>query len=203
MDRKLLTAAALIAAALIAAAILLYKPAQPAKPSQPAQPQQPTKPWTPDGKVEPGEYANHLDLGKLEIYWRTDNQYLYMALKAPTKGWLAIGFNPTTAMKDADMIIAWVDDKDHTTHVVDAYSTGTYGPHPPDTKLGGTDDILQYAGTQGQYTIIEFKRKLDTGDKYDATLHPGDTVKIIWAISSTDQFTHKHDIARGTAQIKL
>jgi len=47
-------------------------------------------------------------------------------------------------MKDADMITGWV--QDGRVFIVDSYSTGTYGPHPPDKKIGETDDILEKAG---------------------------------------------------------
>ena len=202
MKKSTLIAIIVVIAVIIVVGAFLYykytakKPAEMAPATQPA-----TKPWTPDGKIEEGEYSNHVNLGKMEIYWRTDGEYLYMALKGATKGWVAIGFGPTQAMKDADMVIGWV--KDGKATVVDAYSTGVYGPHPPDTKLGGTNDILAFGGSEGEYTIIEFKRKLNTGDKYDKVLEPGKTINIIWAMADQDVFTQKHNVAKGKAEIKI
>lgn len=161
-------------------------------------------PWKADGVIGANEYSRSLSLaeGKLEVYWRNDGEYLYMALKGKTTGWVAIGFEPSYAMKDADMVIGWVQDGGVV--VIDAYSTGTYGPHPPDTKLGGSDDILEKAGREENgYTVIEFKRKLNTGDKYDKVLTPGKTVKFIYAMADSDDFTAKHNIAKGYGELTL
>ncbi len=165
---------------------------------------QPSGPWKADGVIEKNEYPHELPLagGKFTVYWRNDNEYLYMALEGQTTGWVAIGFEPSTAMKDADMIIGWVRDGKAT--VVDAYSTGLYGPHPPDEKLGGSNDILEYAGKEENgYTVIEFKRKLNTGDKYDKAFKPGQEIKFIFAMADADDFTAKHNVAKGSGKLKL
>ncbi|WP_297510324.1 DOMON domain-containing protein [Thermococcus sp.] len=161
-------------------------------------------PWKADGVIEKNEYPHELSLagGKFTVYWRNDDEYLYMALKGKTTGWVAIGFEPSTAMKDADMIIGWV--KDGKATVVDAYSTGLYGPHPPDEKLGGSNDILEYSGKEENgYTVIEFKRKLNTGDKYDKAFKPGQEIKFIFAMADADDFTAKHNVAKGSGKLKL
>jgi len=80
--------------------------------------------------------------------------------------------------------------------------SGDFGPHPPDTQLGGTDDILASAGKfDNGYTTIEFKRKLDTGDKFDKPLSKG-VNKIIWAYSGEPVFTVKHTM-HGPGEIEL
>ena len=57
---------------------------------------------------------------------------------------------------------------DGTVKVVDAYSTGPTGPHPADTDQGGSDDIISFGGKESDgKTVIEFVRKLDTGDDKD------------------------------------
>ncbi|ALV63689.1 Dopamine beta hydroxylase-related protein, containing doMON domain [Thermococcus sp. 2319x1] len=160
--------------------------------------------WRANGIIDENEYAHELSLagGKLTVYWRNDGTYLYMALKGQTSGWVAIGFEPTDKMKDADMVFGWVQDGN--TVVIDAYSTGTYGPHPPDEKLGGSSDILEYAGKEENgVTIIEFKRKLNTGDQYDKAFTPGQKISFIFALADVDDFTTKHNIARGYGELQL
>ncbi|WP_255453208.1 DOMON domain-containing protein [Thermococcus sp. GR6] len=160
--------------------------------------------WNADGIIGENEYAHKLYLagGKLVIYWRNDDTYLYMALMGQTTGWIAIGFEPSSAMKDADMVFGWVQDDQ--TVVIDAYSTGTYGPHPPDEKLGGNSDIVEYAGSEENgYTVIEFRRKLNTGDQYDKVFMPGQKIKFIFAMADADDFTTKHNIARGSGELTL
>ncbi|MEE9192697.1 MAG: DOMON domain-containing protein [Candidatus Aerophobetes bacterium] len=157
-----------------------------------------------DGIVEEQEYPQKLELekGMFNISWKNDREFLYMALKAKTIGWIAIGFEPTSRMKDADMIFGWVEDGQTT--LLDLYSTGSTGPHPPDLELGGTDDILEFEGSEEDgYTTIEFKRKMDTGDKYDKVLVPGQTLNFIWAMASLDSFNRKHNILNRQAKLTL
>ena len=160
--------------------------------------------WTPNGNIEENEYTNNALFadGSIEIYWKNDNENIYMALKGQTKGWLAIGFEPSFLMKDADMIFGWVTESE--VIVLDLYSTGAYGPHPPDTDLNGSNDILEYGGKETETnTIVEFKRKMNTGDDYDEPLSQRQTITIIWAMSTNDSLDTQHNIVRGTGQITL
>jgi len=161
--------------------------------------------WVPDGVISEGEYEVEYSLagGNFLLYLRVENGTLYMGMAGRTEGWIAIGIEPTYMMKDADMIIAWID-INSTVHVVDAYSTGTTGPHPPDTQLGGTNDILQYGGREDNgWTTIELSRKLDTGDQYDKPLTPGSTITIIYGMSTQDSFQAYHDVTAGYANITI
>lgn len=157
-----------------------------------------------DGIVEEQEYPQNLSLEEdsFVVYWKNDHEFLYMALKAKTTGWIAIGFEPTSRMRDADMIFGWVEDGQAT--LLDLYSTGSTGPHPPDEELGGTNDIIEFEGSEKDgYTIIEFKRKMDTGDRYDKVLIPGQTLNFIWAMATSDSFNRKHNILNRQAKLTL
>ena len=103
-------------------------------------------------------------------------------------------------MKDADMIFGFVEGGKII--VADMYSTGDFGPHPPDITQGGAYNILESGGKEeGGYTVIEFKRALDTGDKYDKPLVKG-VNKIIWAYGSDYIQGMKH-ANRGYGEIEL
>ena len=156
--------------------------------------------WAADGVITPGEYQKNKPFGDYELWWTADDQHVYMGMKAKTPGWVAVGFDPESMMKNSDIVEGFV--KDGQLSIADMYSTGQFGPHPADTQLGGTDDILASGGkSHSGYTTIEFKRKLDTGDKFDKPLHKGSN-KIIWACGSDPQFTIKH-FARGSGEIDL
>ncbi len=158
---------------------------------------QPAK-WSDDGVITDVEYTKTKAFGDYEIYWTSDEQYIYIGMKAKTGGWLAVGIQPGITMKDADMVLGFV--KDGKTIVADHFSTGSYGPHSPDIELGGTDDILEFGGREsGGYTVIEFKRLLDTGDKYDLPVSKGIN-KIIWSYGLDDQSERKH-VSRGYGEI--
>jgi hypothetical protein len=156
--------------------------------------------WKADGVISPGEYSKSKNYNDFEMHWSNDGQYIYLALKAKTAGWVAIGFGAEVMMKNADIIEGYVEGGKVT--VMDMFSTGEFGPHPPDEQLGGTYDILESGGLENNgYTVIEFKRKLDTGDKFDQAVSRGIN-KIIWAYGSEDKATLKH-LTRGPGEIDL
>jgi len=158
-----------------------------------------------DGVIEEGEYDFEASFngGKFIIYWRTAGDHIFMAISAQTTGWVSLGIDPTVKMKDADMMIGWVSHSGEV-HLLDCYSTGDYGPHPPDTTLGGTDDILQYGGSEGDgRTILEFKRSLVTGDEYDKEFKLDSSMEIIWAVGDNDDYTSGHGGERGGGTLKL
>jgi len=160
----------------------------------------PAERWSADGVFGDIEYLGEMSYENYEIRWLSDDDYVYIGIRAKTTGWVAVGLQPSSRMKDADMIFGFV--KDGETTVSDQFSTGAYGPHSRDTDLGGTDDILEFIGKEeGDYTTIELKRALNTGDKYDNELSKG-AIKIIWAYGSTDELGQKH-IAKGYGEITL
>jgi len=158
------------------------------------------EPWIADGILGDSEYLGELSFGDYEIRWINDNQYIYIGIRVKTTGWVAVGVKPTSAMKDADMIIGLVEDG--VTQVYDQFSTDTYGPHSLDTELGGTNDILEFEGKEENgYTIIEFKRELSTGDVYDNEFTEGPN-EFIWSYGSSDETGQRH-VARGFGEITL
>jgi hypothetical protein len=160
--------------------------------------------WNADGVISAGEYDRQATMsdGRMVVYWKTDGDTLYMGLWGQATGWVAIGLEPTTAMKDADMILGYVSGGKVT--ILDQYATGTFGPHPSDTELGGTYDIIGAGGSEsGGVTVIEFSRKLTTGDRFDKALTPGTTVRFIWSMADADDPTVQHNVARGSGQFVL
>lgn len=168
--------------------------------------------WKPDGVVKENEYAGNMILygpesrgysgGDLEVFWKTDDENLYMALKGKTSGWIAIGFDPIEWMTGADIVMGSVDGK--ATVVEDQYSIDNYGPHSSDEMLGGTNDVLEFGGSEKDgYTVIEFKRKLDTGDEFDRVLTPGQGISIIWGMADSNNLQSSHNVARAEGYLDL
>jgi len=170
-------------------------------PSQTPMPPPPLEEeWSPDGIIKVREYRGSNNYGDYTIHWRSDEQYIYVGMTARTNGWVAMAIQPGSRMKDADMIFGFIEDGK--AEVQDLYSTGDFGPHPLDTELGGADDILVFGGKEeGGFTTIEFKRQLDTSDKYDLSISKG-VNKIIWAYGSNDNLSVKHS-TRGYGEIDL
>jgi len=171
-----------------------------------------TEEWKADGIVGSSEYSRSMVLqsparqgysgGNMEISWKNDQEYLYLAMNGSTDGWLAIGFEPLEWMKNSDIIIASVQAGKAVAR--DEYCTGNYGPHIEDTMLGGTDDVKEFAGrNEAGRTIFELKRKLNTGDKFDKVFSPGQSISIIWALSNNPDLDFKHNVAFGEGIITL
>jgi hypothetical protein len=147
-----------------------------------------------DGMISPDEYdySQTFDGEAMRVSHTISGDLLYMAVEAETEGWVAVGFDPGAIMNNADMVFGWV--VDGTAFSKDCFSIGPTGPHPPDTELGGTSDIAEYAVTEADgRTILEFSRNLSTGDEYDKDISEG--MKIIWAYGLTDDEDMYHDRA--------
>jgi len=168
--------------------------------------------WKADGIIGDGEYSRSMLLqgsarqgysgGDLAVSWKNDKEYLFLALNGSTDAWLAIGFDPLEWMKNADIILASVQGGKAV--VLDEYCTGNYGPHIEDTMLGGSDDIMESGGSKSAgRTVIELKRRLDTGDRFDKAFSPGGAVSMIWALSSNPDISLKHNIAYGEGILSL
>ena len=158
-----------------------------------------------DGVISEGEYHFEASFneGKFVIYWRIEGDHIYMALSARTTGWVSLGIEPTVKMKDADMIIGWVSEGGEA-HLLDCFSTGDYGPHPPDTTLGGTDDLPDYGGSEWNgRTILEFRRLIKTADGFDQEFKLDGPMEIIWAVGDDDDYSSGHAGERGSGTLDL
>lgn len=155
-----------------------------------------------DGIVTQDEYEGSMELNsRLTLYWRTAGENIVMALVGDTDGMVSIGFDPSAGMKDADMVIAWIEDG--ALSIFDCYGTGASGPHPKDTDLGGQDDILEAAGSEsGGVTTVEFMRPLAASDDYDKDIATDGPTTLIWAYSGSDSFTAQHS-SRGSATLEI
>jgi hypothetical protein len=159
--------------------------------------------WQADGLVGDGEYPHMIEVAGVEFHWMNDGENLYAALAAQTSGWVSVGFDPENQMQGANFVFGYV--QDGTPVVQDMFGTKPRGreSHPPDEQLGGTDDILEFAGSEeGDLTVIEFRIPLDSGDAFDKPLSAGATHTIILARGRSDDSDSRH-AAEGQAEITL
>ncbi len=132
-----------------------------------------------------------------------DGMNLECIVTAPTTGWVAVGFNPTFIMRDANIIIAYVDEHSQVM-IRDDWGTGN-NSHESDLVLGGTDDVTLLGGFEADgITTIHFFIPLDSGDVYDQPLAIGQSYPIILARGSNGEknFTSVHAQA-GTSEITI
>lgn len=154
-----------------------------------------------DGRITDGDYASHYlaqSIG-MELHWTIEADSIYFGLRAPTRGWLAIGWDPTgPIMQGEDILIGYIRGKE--LFLQDYYAT-TSVSHANDVSLGGRDDVLESSGTEDeQFTTIEFRRKLDTGDRFDRSITNGPhTVQL--AFGPDDDFVTYHGQKRTVVKI--
>ncbi len=129
---------------------------------------------------------------ELEFRWLVEDETLKVEVTAPTTGWVAVGFDPSRAMKDADFIFGFV--KDGELQISDHFGSGAFS-HEADTELGGTDDIISASGKEADgSTTMEFTIPLNSGDEYDVDLSTGQehTVLFAYGPDGADDFSTKH-----------
>jgi len=145
-----------------------------------------------DGIIQEDEYTKsfHNEATGMELYWTIRDDEIFIGLRCPSRGWVALGLGGQgPMMKDADILIAYVDAEG--VHAQDNFAND-FASHVADIQLGGRDDILESAGTEtGQGTVVELRRKLDTGDPYDQRIVPG-KLRVLLAHADADDFTSYH-----------
>ncbi|MBN2542646.1 hypothetical protein JXI42_07235 [bacterium] len=163
-----------------------------------------------DGIIGEEEYPDKVKAadGKIYFSWYNDSNFIWCGIKAQVTGWVAIGFDPDVYMKEANLIIGYV--ADGSTYISDEYGTGVYS-HKPDVGLrhekddpkDGQDNIIEYKGKESnEWTTIEFKIPLDSGDRYDKALKIKEDHTVLLAADSKDNFKSKHDFhAVGTIKL--
>ncbi len=151
---------------------------------------------TVDGKITKLEYRNlyHNNAIRMTLYWTIDGDTLYIGLEAPAKGWVSWG---VTTDAGADMVLAFV--KDGKLNILDTFGK-PHQAHKADPEQGGKSDLLASAGTESEVetaigkvtlTVVEFSRKLNTGDKTDNAVAEG-ALRTFLAYSDADDFTTYH-----------
>lgn len=120
-------------------------------------------------------------------------------VEAPVTGWVAVGFNPSSRMKDADYKIGYI--KDGTAFARDDYGNGQVS-HAEDTRLEGRSDLISFSGTEKDgRTVMTFVFPVNSGDSKDSVLGPG-RHKVLLAASNADNFTGMHRM-RGSVDITI
>ncbi len=125
------------------------------------------------------------------LKYKIVSEYLDCKFTGETTGWVAVGFNPSDRMKDANFIIGYYNTSGGM--IRDDYGDSPYS-HTSDIDLGGTNDVslIDSYEDSGRTTII-FQLPLDSGDSKDRILEVGSTYPVIFATGDDDNFTTIHN----------
>jgi len=136
----------------------------------------------------------------ITLEYKVDGSDIHCILNANTSGWIAVGFDPSSMMKDANLIIGYV--AGGTGFIRDDWGVSNTG-HTSDLNLGGIDNVVFISASEvGGSTELEFKIPLDSGDDFDRILEVGQTYSVILAKGDNDDFDSYHTTA-GFAEIIL
>lgn len=133
---------------------------------------------------------NEITAEGITLQWKVSGSFLEVMISAPTNGWVAVGFDPSSLMKDANIIIGFV--KNGTPAVRDDFGSW-YTSHDSDESEGGTTDVVVLRGSEsGRKTELAFRLPLNSGDSFDRVLVEGRTYTVLLAYGAVDDFTTRH-----------
>lgn len=141
---------------------------------------------------------HHVSSADYNFHWKIENDSIKCILSANTAGWVAVGFDPTARMQNANFIIGYVSN--NIVNIRDDFGI-SQTDHVSDVSLGGNDHLYQKAGKElNGITTISFSMPLNSGDAYDKALNPQNSYPIIFAKGESDDYSSMHT---GTAVINL
>jgi hypothetical protein len=146
-------------------------------------------------------YDHELTVEDITFAWSIAGDSLNVRLQAKTDAWVGIGFNPTSRMKDANIIIGFVKDGEVT--VVDHFGTAERG-HEMDTRVGGKSNVDNISGKEaGGTTEISFSVPLNSDDPKDRPIWTNKPNTILLAHGAgRDSFRTKH-VRRMVLEVNL
>ncbi|MFM9837886.1 MAG: DOMON domain-containing protein [Cyclobacteriaceae bacterium] len=143
---------------------------------------------------------NSTTINGMTFHWRFHKEHLQCRVTAPTKGWVAIGFNTKDELSSTNLIMGSVE-QDYVT--IDDRFVVKPGDHKSITELGGSEAIVQRTGVEENgKTSISFSIPLSVNDKFHHNLVEGKEYYVLMAFSQEDDFQH-HSIMRTTIKIRL
>ncbi len=136
----------------------------------------------------------------MQVNWTAHDDHWAFELKAPTTGWVALGFNHKNDIVHTNLIMGAVEEGQ--LKIEDFYVVGFGNPQPVN-QLGGAVAITEMSGDEqnGQTTIRYHIPKVAL-DKYHYNLETGKELWFICAYSRDDDFGH-HSMMRQHVKVKL
>ncbi|WP_420321850.1 DOMON domain-containing protein [Flagellimonas sp.] len=136
----------------------------------------------------------------MNIKWHHGNQRIHFTLNAPTRGWLAIGFNESKELSGTYLLMGNVIGEE--TNVVEHY-TQNPGNYSPISELGGFSQVKDIQGMENEFgSTISFSLPIKPTGKLKKQLKPGSNYSLLIAYSQEDDFQH-HSIKRTAVPIVL
>ncbi len=131
---------------------------------------------------------------KMKVTYQIKDDKLIVGMSAKTTSWVAIGFGATKDMKDATIVMGYID-KSNNPILSNEFGIATT-KHLSRSKLGGEPEGKLISGSlKNGETTIRFSLPLMTADaKYGKTFKSGKSIKVILAYgpNNAKNFTAYH-----------
>ncbi|CAF2711169.1 unnamed protein product [Rotaria sp. Silwood2] len=153
------------------------------------------------------KHSTELQQDIADLWWTIDDdeKEIMFELHIKSTGWVALGISPAGGMKGADIAVGWVESSGNV-YLQDRYATTNARP----VLDNSTQDWFLLQGREKDgWTVIQFKRLLDTCDSMDFPIISG-TNTLIFAYGLVDLDSNRpeidityHDTRRNTRIIPL
>lgn len=136
----------------------------------------------------------------MKVSWQFEGDEILFELEAPSTGWLAIGFNETSALPETYLLMACIAKGKPKAREFKTISPGDYRPI---VDLGGEASIKHVEGQESpQKTTIRVKIPQRVNDGFHKALTKGSKWSLLLAFSREDDFKH-HSMMRTSISIVL
>jgi len=134
------------------------------------------------------------------VSWKFSGDRVYFEMSAPTDGWVTIGFNTTSSIKNAYLLMGNVVNEKPS--VIEHFTINS-GNYSPVKDMGVEESVSSVEGYESEEnTVIKFSLPVKATNIYARNLDKGKEYVMILAYSQSDDFQH-HSIMRTSAKIKL
>ncbi|UTW63973.1 hypothetical protein KFE98_07485 [bacterium SCSIO 12741] len=145
------------------------------------------------------EYQQVISSGMV-FRWKVENDSLRVKLRAPTSGWLAVGFNRQSGIVGSALIMG--ANRDGVSQVEEQFVIGPQ-QHPPVSKLGSATSIAEAICVEKNgVSEMTFCLPLQAQDKWHCDLQSSGPIYVALAYSREDDFDH-HSAVRTEVKITL
>jgi hypothetical protein len=154
------------------------------------------------GSLSSFEPLQHTQIEKngMKVQWAYIKDRIFFEVEAPTSGWLAIGFNTSSAIEGNYLIMGHVV-KGITTVI--EHFTISAGNYKSFNDLNVASSIENESGQENNnQSKIKFSLPVKANNPFAKHLVAGTNYTLLLAYSQEDDFLH-HSIMRTTIDIKL
>lgn len=136
----------------------------------------------------------------MEVSWYYAYDKIHFEMRAPTDGWVTIGFNSHAGMGGAYLIMGNIIESN--VNVVEHYTISP-GNYKPIESFGLNSNVNDIMGSETKKsTYITFSLPIKADDKYRKNLEVGQKYILTMAYSREDDFQH-HSMMRTSEAITL